>query len=70
MGKVKAWIMDLEEQFYDKVDESDLCVDSFEEFVAIAKEKIGKNAIINMNFLKILYIILCLVSWYLYSSNF
>ena len=41
MGKVKAWIMDLEEQFYDKVDESDLCVDSFEEFVAIAKEKIG-----------------------------
>ena len=41
MGKVKAWIMDLEEQFYDKVDESDLCVDSFEEFVTIAKEKIG-----------------------------
>ena len=41
MGKVKAWIMDLEEQFYDKVDESDRCVDSFEEFVAIAKEKIG-----------------------------
>ena len=41
MGKVKASIMDLEEQFYDKVDESDLCVDSFEEFVAIAKEKIG-----------------------------
>jgi|TARA_B100000242_G_scaffold283668_1_gene246162 hypothetical protein len=41
MGKVKAWIMDLEEQFYDKVDENDLCVDSFEEFVAIAKEKIG-----------------------------
>ena len=27
MGKVKAWIMDLEEQFYDKVDESDLCVE-------------------------------------------
>ena len=42
MGKVKAWIMDLEEQFYDKVDESDLCVRRhFEEFVAIAKEKIG-----------------------------
>ena len=36
MGKVKAWIMDLEEQFYDKVDENDLCVDSFDEFVAIA----------------------------------
>tara|TARA_B100001057_G_scaffold452856_1_gene497153 strand:- start:1638 stop:1835 length:198 start_codon:yes stop_codon:yes gene_type:complete len=47
MGKVKAWIMDLEEQFYDKVDESDLCVDSFEEFVAIAKEKIGDAMSLN-----------------------
>ena len=41
MGKVKAWVMDMEEEFFDYVTEDDLTnAETFQEFVAVAKNKI------------------------------
>jgi len=46
MGKVKEWVMDMEEEFFEYVTEDDLTTaENFEEFVTVAKNKIPLSKI-------------------------